>query len=214
MSRMQSSDYPEGYWERGEGSNYHDYADDPGWDVILRVMRNSHVPGDSLIEMACAKGYFVQHARQRGFSAVGFDLSEYAISKAPGDVQPYVVQHNAAESWPWSDAQIDIVCGWEFLEHIPEDELPSVLVNAVAALKEGGELWLKTGIVIPGDHPFAGQTDNDHTHCTVRDRAWWEEQLAGLGLEHLPEQEAALDEAFRDRDWFGRFFVWRKPFTT
>ena len=212
MSRMQSSDYPEGYWERGECSNYHGYVDDPGWDVILKVMRNSHVPGESMIEMACAKGYFVQHARQRGWNAVGFDLSEYAISKAPGDVQPYVMQHNAADPWPWDAESVDAICGWEFLEHIPEDEMADVIANVDRCLKPGGELWLKTGIVIPSDHPFAGQVDNDHTHYTVKDRVWWESLFRSIGYEHLQEQEAALDAVFADRDWQGRFFVWRVPF--
>lgn len=197
--------YGEGYWERAEGSNYVAYADDPGWDVILSVMQEAIPAPARIIEVACAKGYFVYHAISHGYEALGLDISEYAVSH--GVARDNTMVHNAADPFPWGEA--DVVCSWEFFEHVPEDEVDTVLDNKIAALVPGGELWMKIGIVIPEDHPFAGQADNDHTHFTVRDRAWWEDKFRSRGLLHLPEREQALDWAFRDRDWQGRFFVWR-----
>lgn len=211
MPRFSSDAYGEGYWERAEGSNYTNYGDDPGWGVILHVMTRMLGSSLTIIEAACSKGYFVRKARMFGHYAVGFDLSEYAVSKAPTEVQRYVRVHDAIDTWPWEDNSADVVCAWEFFEHIHDENIPAVLDEMVRILRPGGSLWLKTGIIIPSDHPFAGQEDHDHTHVAVHDREWWESLFASKGLVHIPDAEAALDYEFSDRDWQGRFFVWEKP---
>ena len=209
MSKMKSADYAEGYWERAEGSNYRNYADDPGWQVILTVLADFIPPPARLIEVACSKGYFIYHALVRGYEATGCDISEYAISRS---VAPdSTVVHNVADPLPWGDA--DVLCAWEFFEHVPEDEVRLVLNNLIRAVKPGGELWFKTGIIVPFNHPFAGQDDHDHTHVLMRDRDWWEDLFRSAGLRWLPSRELALDEAFAGRDWVGRWFVWEKPET-
>lgn len=211
MTKFTSDDYGEGYWERAEGSNYRNYGDDPGWEQILNTMDDSRF-GRTLriIEVACAKGYFVRAAINRGHDAQGFDLSEYAISKsvAPGAT---FVQDATKVPWGFDYNAADIVCGWEFLEHIREEDSGLVLSEAIACLRPGGELWFKTGIVVPGDHDFAGQEDHDHTHVNMQTREYWEYQFSTYGLQHRPEWEDALDARFAKRDWKGRFFVWRKP---
>ena len=213
MSQMKSDDYPEGYWERAEGSNYRNYADDPGWRGVLNVVMDWYAEGSRFIEMACAKGYFVYHARQMGYDAVGFDISEYAISKANPKARKFVQVHNAAEPWPYAYDEADVVFGFEFFEHVPVDEVDDVLMQAWCVLKPGGRLILKTGIIIPDDHPFAGQEDHDHTHVTVKDREWWERVIRANGFKQTDEDrsiEASLDAEFKGRDWFGRWFVWTK----
>lgn len=209
MTKFTSEDYGEGYWERAEGSNYRNYGDDPGWRGILHVM-NQFLPAQArIIEAACAKGYFVHRARQMGHEAFGFDLSEYAISKS---VEPsWTMVHDATKPWPFHSRQFDAVCGWEFLEHIHEEDMGTVLSEAVKALKPGGSLWFKTGIVVPDSHDFAGQEDHDHTHVNMQPREYWEYQFSTFGLEPVREAESLLDAEFAHRDWKGRFFVWEKP---
>lgn len=212
--RFSPDDYGLGYFEHGQGSNYHRYGDDAGWDPILDVMEKFH-PGTQLriFEAGCAKGYFVGHARMRGHEARGFDLSEYAIGKAPDGAQGHVYQHDATTLWPERSNQFDIVCAWEFLEHIPTPHIETVLHEMLRTMKvEGGELWLKTGIVVPDDHPFAGKVeDHDKTHVSMYPREWWEDRFRQLGLIPFKDAQDELDRTFRNRDWYGRFFVWRVP---
>lgn len=209
MTKFTSDDYGEGYWERAEGSNYRNYADDPGWRGILHVLTDMRGTGLDIIEAACAKGYFVHHARRFGHNAVGFDLSEYAISKS---VAPEFTQvHDATQPWPYDFESADIVCAFEFMEHIAEEETCFLIEKMKFVLRPGGELWLKTGIIVPDDHEFAGQEDHDHTHVNVHDREWWEWEFRKHHLEHVSDAEARLDEEFKNRDWKGRWFVWRKP---
>lgn len=205
---LNSDSYGEGYWERAEGSNYRNYGDDPGWQGILHVMQQVVPIGSRIIEAACSKGYFVKHAALAGYDAQGFDISEYAISKSV--VPDRTIVHDATWPWPGAKAWADVVCGWEFLEHIYEKDMGMVLSEAIKTLKPGGQLWFKTGIIVPSDHDFAGQEDHDHTHVNMQDRAYWEYQFESFGLIHMPHVEDMLDHEFRDRDWKGRFFVWRK----
>ena len=209
--RFGSESYGEGYWERAEGSNYRNYNDDPGWEVILRVMAAREMEGLTIVEAACAKGFFVLHARARGHEAFGFDISDYAVRKAPPKARKFVQVHDAIESWPYASGSADVVCSWEFFEHIAEEDEAAVLAEMIRVLKPGGELWLKIGIVVPGDHPFAGQEDHDHTHCNVKTREDWEALFEAAGLSKVKDAEDDLDSAFAKRDWLGRFFVYRKP---
>ena len=214
MSQMHSDDYPKGYFEDAQGSNYRNYADDPGWRGVLNVVVDWYAPGARFIEMASAKGYFIYHARERGYDAVGFDISEYAVSKSFIKARKYNIVHNAADPWPYESESADAVFGFEFFEHVPEDEVQKVLAEAWLVLKPGGRLILKTGIIIPDDHPFVGQEDHDHTHVTIKDRAWWEDQITDAGFEQTDDErsiENSLDDEFAKRDWFGRWFVWRTP---
>ena len=213
LSMMKSEDYPEGYFERAEGSNYRNYGDDPGWVGVLNAVMDYFDKGARFIEMAAAKGYFILRARQRGFDAWGFDISDYAVSTAPARVRPYMRVLNAAEQWPYAVGEADAVFGVEFMEHVPGEEVDDVLMQAWSALKPGARLILKNGIVVPDDHPHAGQEDHDKTHVNMQPREWWEKVLYASGFEQDDTDiaiQAALDDEFKNRDWFGRWFVWHK----
>lgn len=216
MSTMRSEHYSRGYFENGEGSNYHEYGDDPGWPVVLNAIENWFVPGDKLVEAACAKGWFVRHARQRGYNAFGFDISEYAINSSTTGAKPYIHVHNAAEKWRYPDLSMDAVFAFEFFEHVPEDEVQLVLAEMLRVLKTSGKLILKTGIVVPDDFPFAEQEDHDVTHVTMRDRQWWNNTTISAGFAQSRDDTHVidnLDAAFKGRDWAGRFFAYHKPDT-
>jgi ubiquinone/menaquinone biosynthesis C-methylase UbiE len=210
QSKMSGDNYNEGYWEHGVGSNYHSYGFDPGWPVVASVVRDYFDAGSVAYEVACAKGYLVKSLVAFGLNAYGIDISDYAISKAEPDVSSRLVVGNAV-SLPWEDKTADIVLSMEFFEHVPEDEVDTVLSEKIRVLKPGGVLAMKIGIVIPTDHPFAGQDDHDVTHYTVKDRAWWETKFSQAGLIHDKEFQDKFDYAFANRDWVGRFFAWRVP---
>lgn len=216
-SKMRSEDYPEGYWERAEGSNYRKYADDPGWSVVWDVMSN-HLPAQSdILEVACSKGYFVQEARKRGFNAKGIDISHYAISNPARGVGPHIQQANAVDI-PFADDSFDHLFAFEFLEHVYLNEVDQVISEMIRVTRPHGLLIQKIGIAFDDDNPNPHEGtqvmadhghQNDVTHYNNQVRAWWEAKLQSCGLTRRKDLEDSLDAAFRDRDWSGRFFVYQ-----
>jgi cyclopropane fatty-acyl-phospholipid synthase-like methyltransferase len=208
-SQMKSADYGEPYWEHGVGSNYVRYGDDPGWPTTVAVLTRWLPPGGKLFEVACAKGWFVLHARRLGFEASGLDISQWAVSQAHPEVAPWLTLGNAAV-WPilprrWYDA----VVSWEFLEHVPFGELAAVLQNMERAVEPGGLLVHRIGIEMADGEDHGHQ--QDVTHQQEMPREWWHGLLSARGWQHRPEVEASFDLAFTGRDWAGRFFAYRWP---
>lgn len=213
--------YPEGYWTAGEGSNYNGYGNDPGWAETARVMHAYLGGRPAVLELGCANGWFVAEAAKVFKSAVGLDISEYAISNpAPGingnpemggqlvhGSAPDLLDHVKPGKW-------GIVCSWELLEHLTEDEIDTTLAAMVDALEPGGMMWHRIALETEGDPKFEGQpasnAHDDETHLTIETEAWWREKFAGHGLLRQEAPEESLSAAFEGRDWWGRFFVYAK----
>jgi SAM-dependent methyltransferase len=205
---MSNDLYPEEYYERAEGSNYTNYGDDSRWAGIVEIIDTYHGKGLDIIEFGAAKGWFVHHARAAGNDVTGYDISKYATSNPAPRAVGYLYEHDATEPLPAHVSGKDIVCAWEFFEHIEDHLIDQTIQNFIKLLKPGGELWLKIGV---SDAPFEEHThDADSTHFTMQPRTWWRWRFDQAGLARQPEPEAALDAMFRDCDWFGRFFVYKK----
>ena len=197
--------YTEGYFERGEGSNYHSYGDDPRWVEILDIMGNDH---KQMLDVGAAKGWFVHHARERGHQAFGMDVSEYAVEKAAPLAVGCLDVADATKGIPYATHAFDAVCSWEFFEHIKREEVLKVLNEMVRVLKPDGVLWLRIALA----DGASAETDVDVTHVTIMPRVWWESLIAETQPDLIPnfDAEQLLDAQFAETDWSGRFFVYRK----
>lgn len=197
--------YDEGYWEQGIGSNYRSYGDDGGWRPTLDAMMQSKLirPGDEVLEIACAKGWFVYHGREAGLEMHGVDISEWAIQYCCRPVTEWLKVGDAA-NLPYGDATFDAICHWEFLEHVPEEHLDQVLGEMERVSRPGATMFAR--IALEGSEQ--AEHDADCTHFTMKPREWWEQRLGHRGWLQLPVAEDLLDEQFEGRDWAGRFFVY------
>jgi SAM-dependent methyltransferase len=197
-----SSVYGIDYFEHGVGSNYKDYADDPGWPVTTEVLAR-HFPSPArMLELGAAKGYFVRAARDAGFECVGADISEYAAGKSGG-----LVEHtDATTGLDFPAASFDLVVSWEFLEHIDGSQITKVTAEMDRVLRPGGVQIHRIGILIPGREP---EFFSDCTHVLPLTREEWPQYWPAY--ERLSGVEDDLDTAFADRDWRGRFFAFKKP---
>jgi SAM-dependent methyltransferase len=209
-SKMRSDAYHEGYWERGEGSNYVAYGDDPGWPVTAAVLASELPLGASLLEVASAKGYFLLHARGQGLEAWGIDLSEYAVANCHPAVAPYLRQGNVVDL-PYADAQFSVVCSWEFLEHVYEDEIDRALDEMQRVCWPGGLQVHRIGLDMGVPEEDYAHQQHDVTHVLEMPREWWTEKFEARGWTRVKSIEDRLDEAFTGRDWQQRFFAWTMP---
>lgn len=212
-SQMSSHDYGEGYFEDGIGSNYHSYGHDNGWPVVLQAIQIAR-PVTDLLEVACAKGFFVQTARSAGWDAVGVDISEYAVGCAPEETRPYVQVANAV-SLPFDTEQFDVVCSFEFLEHVPDTEMDNVLDEMERVARPGALMLHKIGLDLTGEEDRyarfgdAHNHDNDTTHVNMQSRDWWQRTFESRGWDPAPDTVDLLNKAFYDRDWWDRWFAYR-----
>lgn len=197
--------YGVGYFEHGEGSNYLNYGDDPGWLETVAVLTRVLPLPCSLLELGAAKGYFVRAARASGFLCTGVDVSDYAVSRSDGRVQ----LGDATKGLDFSDGCFDAVVSWEVLEHVSEEHIYTVASEMDRVLRPGGLQVHRIGVLIPGRE---AEFYSDETHVLPWTREQW--PRVWPSYERSPDVEEALDQRFADRDWSGRFFAFRKPEVT
>lgn len=207
--------YGEGYWERGEGSNYRGYGDDPGWVPLAKALRLHLQEGGTVVELGCASGYFVRQARAEGLKCVGVDLSEYAVGNCPPEVRAYVSVAAATDIARARPGKLDAVLSWEMLEHLTEPEILTTVEGIWNALAPGGLMWHKIALDTDGDpdweHIPFHDAHGDATHVSLWKPDRWRELFRMYGFRHAPHTENLLNNEFRGRDWFNRFFCYRKP---
>lgn len=72
--------------------------------------------GDSIIDVGCAKGFYVKAMRMLGYRAYGFDCSEYAIENCDPEVKEWVTRSLPKRAFDWANFKD---CG----EHMEPQEL-------------------------------------------------------------------------------------------
>lgn len=91
--------FTEDYYLRGTQcglSNYENYRWLPDQSISMvahlrRYLRLNN--GDTVLDVGCARGYYVQAMRMIGLDAWGYDISQWAIEHCHPDVKPYLNNH-------------------------------------------------------------------------------------------------------------------------
>ncbi len=126
------------------GAEFGDYSQQRAtfarnFQTYLRRMEQSGATGGRLLEVGCAYGFFLEHARA-SFDAVGIDVNEPAIAAA----RALGVRAEFADFLTYvPDASFDVVCMWDTIEHLLEPR--AFLEKARDILTDRGLLFLTTG---------------------------------------------------------------------
>jgi SAM-dependent methyltransferase len=100
-------------------------------------------PGDALLEIGRAYGFFLALAR-RHYRACGFDIAPGPVAYARGELGVDARCEDFLEA-PLGAASADAAAMWDTIEHLPRPDLTVAKVGRV--LKPGGFLRLTTGDV-------------------------------------------------------------------
>jgi 2-polyprenyl-3-methyl-5-hydroxy-6-metoxy-1,4-benzoquinol methylase len=98
--------------------------------------------GKSFLDVGCNTGFAVEAARQLGFDATGYDLSDEAVDIARWTYPASTFRHGTAQAAAETGDRHDVVLCAEMIEHLTELES---FAGALARLvRPGGVLHLTT----------------------------------------------------------------------
>lgn len=156
--------YDDGYFERYAGGAYDEHEAERRYESARRVeLLRSRCPAPGrLLELGPAAGYFLEAAAAAGWQVCGLEAADGEAQRARARGLDVRTGYLVDEPLPESD--LDAVCAWHVVEHIPEPLAP--LRRVRDALRPGGRLLVEVpnaGSVAAGrmgpDWPHW-----DHTH--------------------------------------------------
>lgn len=159
------------YYENGvkkKVSGYENYTWMPTRSIPEAISICENINFSSAIDFGCAKGFLV-HALNlvSDLEIIGVDISKYAIDNCLSQVKEKVMVMN--ETLSALNIKTDLIIAKDVLEHIPEDEIDSILSDFYLCCEQAL-------LIIPlGDNDKfrIREYEMDVTHVTKKDEEWW-----------------------------------------
>jgi 2-polyprenyl-6-hydroxyphenyl methylase/3-demethylubiquinone-9 3-methyltransferase len=137
-------DYYEKYWAREMPPPATDRDAPKRASILWGLAAKFVTPGARVVECGSGQGDIVAAAEERGYEAVGFEISDVAISIARrrhGTCE--YIRHSAEViPWPFPDQSADLVVSFEVIEHLVAPN--QLLKGAFQVLRPGGYLAVTT----------------------------------------------------------------------
>ncbi|RLJ08800.1 MAG: hypothetical protein DRP13_01925 [Candidatus Aenigmatarchaeota archaeon] len=165
--KLNVMEYTQDYYE-GESSNYSLFGGYDGFLLKLTrffvhrkawsIIRKYKTQG-KLLDIGCAYGFWTKFSRKKGFSSMGCDISDFAISQARKrfpDLEFFQMDIQKKLGFPGNE--FDVVTAFDVLEHCKN--LDGALQEVKRVLKPDG-FFLAS---IPDTDFFPPENDKDPTH--------------------------------------------------
>jgi SAM-dependent methyltransferase len=172
---MNGDFYNQDYYERGIESGkscYQNYRWVPELTVPMAMTIIEFLGlkrQDQILDFGCAKGYLVKALRMLHRQAWGVDISDYALSQVPSDTAEYCCLAGGGPSF--FPRMYDYGIAKDVFEHIPEEELPTVLQELPA-------VFLFAVIPLGDKGVYRAKANNfDTSHVVCKDEKWWEQMF-------------------------------------
>jgi len=179
--------YDEDYFKNGlitRKSCYLNYRWMPELTIKMAFNMIKHLDlkeSQKVLDFGCAKGYLVKALRILDIEAYGCDVSEYAIKKVDPEVREYCKLSNPdleGSIIPFKlKRNFDWIITKDVLEHISEDQL---IIFLKTALKHCDKMFHTIPLGENGKFRIADY-NNDPSHKTIKDEAWWIETFKSTG---------------------------------
>lgn len=185
------------YKKMWEDPDYHVHS--PGLRKIQHFYRTFNPPGNAkVIDLGSGSGQAAKHLREEGsLKVLMVDLVENALNE---DVKAAMLPGflDFMQACLWADDmdvaadEFDYLYCTDVMEHIPEEKVPAVLVNAFNCLKPGGGGVFNISTVGDG----YGQRIGEILHVTIREPQYWLTALQGAGFRVQELEVTTLDATF------------------
>ena len=140
-----ASIYDESYFQGGQADGYADYQGSrevlsAEFRQIVQLLKNADPPGNSLLEVGCAYGFFLDEALPH-FDVRGVELAEHARHSCQR--RGLRVADSIEHPLVLSGVPYDAVVMLDVIEHLPD---PQALLSQLAGMvRPGGRIVLTTG---------------------------------------------------------------------
>lgn len=151
--------YGEGYFLRGEGSNYINYSwlGEPTLKMASHLIKLLGIEfGETVCDIGCARGFLVRALRETGVYAYGFDIATWPIEHCDEKVKPWV-------SNKFPDEQYDYFIMKDVAEHLSVSELSITLSKLIGLVRKS--ILIISPLSSEAGGPFLRKEDSlDATH--------------------------------------------------
>src|SRR3990167_1025417 len=120
------------------------------------------------LDIGCGTGKLVYQLRRLGVEAYGIEISEYAISAADKEIQPFL-QYADATKIPFKDDSFDLVVSFDVMEHM---ERPKIKKSIKKSIRESRKLILHKIYTIENDW-IRWTHKQDFSHISLMSQAFW-----------------------------------------
>jgi len=173
-----------------------DYYPQKKWEHIeaLKFIKKDQ----SVLEVGCATGYFLNQCTKKGATATGLELNQKAANEAISkglDVQLSMLGEHIKDN----KNKYDIICSFQVLEHITDVE--SYFSDALKCLKPGGKIILG----VPNNNPYIFKHDKFHIlnlpphHAGLWNRKSFEKTAE---IFNLDINSIKVSPLFEYKDWY------------
>lgn len=177
-ARVDPTTYDEDYYERGPVlgiSGYQNYSWMPELTIRMAhklVMELPIRPGESVLDLGCAKGFLVKALRILDVDATGVDVSKYAIAHADGEVREYCRHINGSQDPALFTQEYDWMLAKDVFEHLVPDDLYDLLRRTRDHVKK---IFVAVPLSADDDSGkyIVPQYDQDITHRIAKSMRWW-----------------------------------------
>ena len=138
---MQNKQAETAFFDAFAEEQEYDVLDERGYERLLREFTALVRPskGETLLDMGCGSGAFVEHLKLLGLRTIGIDISFNNVRTAASKSSECAFFVADAEQLPFSDKEFDIVTFSGLLHHLPS--LDKALDESRRILKPGGKLF-------------------------------------------------------------------------
>ena len=137
-------------------------------------------PGDSVLEIGCAKGFLICEFYKRGMNIAGIDLSNYAVENAVREVRPFLVQ-GSCEHLPWGNNSFDLVIAKDTLPHMHRDQLP-LAIGEIQRVCRTDNIFFEIGVT-EDQQGRKLMKAWDETQQSIENAIWWRQLLSNCGFQ-------------------------------
>ncbi|MBI4454432.1 MAG: class I SAM-dependent methyltransferase [Acidobacteria bacterium] len=156
--------YDAGYFH-GANSGYpkEGYAlHHPDWGPWLKRIGALIPAGSRWLDLGCAYGFLVEQARQKGYGAIGCDISHYALAQN-SRLREFLAEADAL-TLPFQSDCLDMITAFDLLEHLD---------NPAQALREIHRCLAPDGVLVATTPDPCRFTGKEPTHIHERPPSYW-----------------------------------------